>query len=90
MFTLLLDGGTRAAHTYDLSDEQSRADEMALGVTKMLVRSLGGKGALVFLEHPVAVYRADRLLGFDISVKGLGDLVDTAAELEKKLSFVRS
>lgn len=90
VFTLFLDGGTRATHTYDLSGEQSGAYEMALGVTKMLVRSLGGKGSLVFLEHPVAVYRSDRLLGFDINVKGSGHLVDTAQELEKKLSFVRS
>jgi len=90
VFTLHLDGGTRATHTYDLSGEQSNADEMALGVTKMLVRSLGGKPALVFLEHPVAVYRSDRLLGFNVTVKGSGDLVNTATELEKKLSFVRS
>ncbi len=90
VFTLLLDGGTRVTHTYDLSGEQSVGDEMALGVTKMLVKSLGGKGGLVFLEHPVAVYRSDRLLGFDINVKGSGDLADTALELEKKLSFVRS
>jgi len=90
VFTLHLDGGGLATHSYDLSGEQSHADEMALGVTKMLVRSLGGKGALVFMEHPVAVYRSDRLLGFDINVKGSGDLVDAAAELEKRLSFVRS
>jgi len=90
VFTLLLDGGTRATHTYDLSGEQSGGAEMALGVSKMLVKSLGGKGVLVFLEHPVAVYRSDRLLGFDINVKGTGGLADTALELEKKLSFVRS
>jgi len=90
VFTLHLEGGRLASHSYDLSGEQAHADELALGVTKMLVRSLGPKSALVFLEHPVAVYRADRLVGFDVSVKGSGDLVDSAAELEKKLSFVRS
>lgn len=90
VFTLHLDGGTSVWHAYDLSAEQSHASDLAVGVAKMLVRSLGGKPALVFLEHPVAVYRTDRLLGFDITVKGSGDLVNTAAELEKELSFVRS
>ena len=88
-FTLYLDEGIEVAHRYNVPPGGPQSRELLEGVAKMLLRALSGKPALVYLEHPIGVYRSDRILGYTVRVSGEGPGERVASELEEQLSFLR-